>query len=86
MIRQNHIDPLPRVKAIRVFLDDRDNKREYILREDGSVRYKGKNLPEYLTYVDERMIAGWDGTYYRVMDKDGKEVLRILERDVQSDL
>lgn len=67
-------------------LDDRDNKREYILREDGSVRYKGKNLPEYLTYVDERMIAGWDGTYYRVMDKDGKEVLRILERDVQSDL
>lgn len=41
MIRQNHIDPLPRVKAIRVFLDDRDNgwlllhlMREYIGARD----------------------------------------------------
>ena len=65
--------------------DDRDRKREYILREDGSIRYKGKRLPSWIAAVDEQMIAGWDGNYMVILGKDGKEILRVLNADMQED-
>lgn len=65
--------------------DDRDRKREYILREDGSIRYKGKSLPSWIAAVDEQMIAGWDGNYMVILGKDGKEILRVLNADMQED-
>lgn len=65
--------------------DDRNNKKEYIFRKDGSVRYKGKKLPPWITYVDEKVIAAWEGNYFRVLGENGEEVLRIMSPEMAED-